>query len=75
MILEWLNNCEQFYTDALKTIADTKNTNDLNNTKMILGILDNYRNQLIILLNQQIGITQNNKSLLRYIFYSMIMQE
>lgn len=64
MILEWLNNCEQFYTDALKTIADTKNTNDLNNTKMILGILDNYRNQLIILLNQQIGITQNNKSLL-----------
>ena len=54
MIYEWLNNNKNFYLEALDVIVITEDINELNNTKMILGLLDNIRNYLLILLNEQI---------------------
>ena len=54
MIYEWLNNNLQFFSKSLIAINNISNINDLNNTKMILGLIDNIRNYLLILLNQQI---------------------
>lgn len=54
MIYIWLNNNKQFYIEALNAVYNTKDINDLNNNKMILGIVDNIRNELLILLNQRI---------------------
>lgn len=54
MIYEWLNNNKYFYLEALEAINRTEDINELNNTKMVLGLLDNIRNYLLILLNEQI---------------------
>lgn len=54
MIYEWLSNNMEFFSKSLIVINNTSDINDLNNTKMILGLIDNIRNYLLILLNQQI---------------------
>ena len=54
MIYEWLNNNMEFFSKSLIAINNTSDINDLNNTKLILGLIDNIRNYLLILLNQQI---------------------
>lgn len=54
MIYEWLNNNKYFYLEALEVINRTEDISELNNTKMVLGLLDNIRNYLLILLNEQI---------------------
>ncbi|MEI3498948.1 MAG: hypothetical protein V8Q71_00235, partial [Bacilli bacterium] len=58
MVCEWLNKNTEFLSKSLRAINNTLDINDLNNTKMILGLIDNIRNYLLILLNQQIV---NNK--------------
>ena len=54
MVREWLYNNEMFYLEALQVINTIKHINDLSDIKMVLGIIDNMRNYLLILLNQQI---------------------
>ncbi|MDO5569005.1 MAG: hypothetical protein Q4G04_02690 [bacterium] len=54
MIYEWLDNNTEFFNRSLNSINGVSNINDINNTKMILGILDNIRNTLLIMLNQKI---------------------
>ena len=54
MVYEWLNNNIEFFSKSLIAINNISDTNNLNNTKMILGVIDNIRNYLLILLNQQI---------------------
>lgn len=54
MIYEWLSNNIEFFSKSLIAIENTLDINNLNNTKMILGLIDNIRNYLLILLNQQI---------------------
>lgn len=54
MIHEWLNNNIKFLSKFLVALNDVSDINNLNNTKMILGLIDNIRNCLLILLNQQI---------------------
>ena len=49
-----LNNNVKFLSKSLIAIDNILNLNDLNNTKMILGLTDNVRNLLLILLNQKI---------------------
>ena len=51
MVYEWLNNNMEFLSKSLIVINNTLDINDLNNTKMILGVIDNIRNYLLILLN------------------------
>ncbi len=64
MIYEWLNNNLEFFTKSLIAINSTFDINDLNNTKMILGLIDNIRNYLLILLNQQIVSNDVEKNVL-----------
>ena len=49
MVYEWLNNNMEFLSKSLIAINNTLDINDLNNTKMILGVIDNIRNYLLIL--------------------------
>ena len=64
MIYEWINNNREFFYRALIAIDNIDNLNDLNNIKMLLGLFDNIRNYLLILLNQKIVSQNNEKSLL-----------
>lgn len=64
MICEWLNNNMEFLSKSLIAINNISNINDLNNTKMILGLIDNIRNYLLILLNQQIVNNQIGKNVM-----------
>lgn len=54
MIIEWLNNNISFYVSSLEAINSKIDLNDYCNMKMILGLIDNIRNSLLIILNQQI---------------------
>lgn len=54
MIYEWLSNNMNFFFMALTAIKNVRDINEMNNAKMILGLIDNIRNCLLILLNQQI---------------------
>ena len=49
MIYEWLNNNMEFFSKSLIAINNTLDINDLNNVKMILGLIDNVRNYLLII--------------------------
>lgn len=64
MIYEWLNNNMEFFSKSLIAINNTLVINDLNNVKMILGLIDNVRNYLLILLNQQIVNNQIEKNVM-----------
>lgn len=63
MVDIWLNNNKTFFMDAIEAISKTSDLNSLNNSKMILGILDNIRNELLILLNQQVIKSSKNQTL------------
>lgn len=64
MIYEWLNNNMEFFSKSLIAINNTSDINDLNNVKMILGLIDNIRNYLLILLNQRIINNQIEKNVM-----------
>ena len=64
MIYKWLNNNIEFLSKFLIVINNNLDINDLNNTKMILGLIDNIRNYLLILLNQQIVNNQIEKNVM-----------
>ena len=55
MVLEWLDNNEVFFEEAKDTLSSNNiNYDNITNVKLLLGIIDNIRNYLLILLNQQI---------------------
>lgn len=63
MVNIWLNNNKTFFMDAIEAISKTNDLNSLNNSKMVLGVLDNIRNELLILLNQQVIKSSKNQTL------------
>lgn len=64
MVYEWLNNNKDFLSKSLLAINSISDTNNLDNTKMILGLIDNIRNYLLILLNQIIISDNIEKNLM-----------
>ena len=64
MINEWLNNTIIFFKSSIAALKCCENLDDLNNTKMVLGLIDNLRNHLLILMNYEIINYNDNKSLL-----------
>lgn len=50
-VIEWYENYMEFLDDSIKAILITNNLNDCSNKKLLLGILDNCRNVLLVLLN------------------------
>ncbi len=63
MVDEWIKNNKIFFTKSLQAI-NAIDLNDIRNIKMILGIIDNIRNTLLILLNQQIIKNYENKNVI-----------
>lgn len=61
MIYEWLNNNINFFSQSLVALNNISDLNDLNNTKLILGVIDNIRNYLLVLLNQLIVSNNSEK--------------
>lgn len=61
MVYEWIDNNGKFFSDFLNALSNVDDINDSNNIKMILGLLDNIRNYLLVVLNQQ--IISNSKGL------------
>lgn len=64
MAYNWLNNTLEFLLKSLIAFGNTTDINELNNTKMILGIIDNIRNYLLILLNEQIIINKEDTNVI-----------
>lgn len=64
MVYEWLNNNKVFFSKALIAVNNTSDINNLNNSKMILGLIDNIRNYMLILLNQQIVSNDIEKNMM-----------
>lgn len=63
-VVEWYNNYLTFFKRAL-TALDTKyDFNNIESKKMILGLLDNIRNILLILINHNINSKYFNENLL-----------
>ena len=54
MVYEWLDNNINFLSRSLIAFNKVFDVNNLNNIKMTLGVIDNIRNYLLILLNQQV---------------------
>lgn len=64
IISNWLENYDKFFLEARTAIEKTTELDDVNNKKMILGILDNARNYLLIMLNKHIKNMYNQTSTL-----------
>lgn len=54
MVMEWYNNYKCFFKKCNQALIKVENVNNINNKKMILGILDNIRNYLLVNINQQL---------------------
>lgn len=64
MVNEWLDNNIEFFNESIRAINKTKYINDPNNAIMILGLIDNLRNNMLILLNQQIFTYNSQQNVL-----------
>ena len=53
-IINWHNNYIKFISNASEAILKTENINSTINKKMLLGILDNCRNVLLVLMNHML---------------------
>ena len=53
-VLNWHNNYIQFLEDAEIAISKTKDINSITNKKLLLGILDNCRNILLVIMNHKL---------------------
>lgn len=64
MVLEWMDNYIDFFTIATQAVNDTQDLSNIQNKKLILGILDNIRNVDLICINQIINYNFGDKNLL-----------
>ena len=53
-ILNWHKNYLNFFNSSIQAVSVTNNLNDEINKKLLLGILDNCRNVLLVLLNHNL---------------------
>lgn len=63
-VINWYNYYLNFMADAINAVSLSQNLNDQLNKKLILGILDNCRNVLLILLNHNLVLNSNNNNIL-----------
>lgn len=64
IVLEWMDNYIEFFTLAIQAVHDTQDLSDIQNKKLILGILDNIRNVDLICINQIINYNYGDKNVL-----------
>lgn len=63
-VINWHINYINFLNDAYNAFSQTKDINDSINRKMVLGILDNCRNILLIILNQKLSSNYHDKNII-----------
>lgn len=63
-VLNWYNNYIQFLDDAFDAVFGTSDINSIINKKLLLGILDNCRNILLIILNHRLVSDYKKSSVL-----------
>lgn len=63
-VLRWHNNYIQFLNNAEQAVAQTNNINSNINKKLLLGILDNCRNVLLIVMNHKLVSNNVNNNIL-----------
>lgn len=63
-VFSWYENYLNFMIESINAISLTKNLNKQINKKLILGILDNCRNVLLILMNHNLVLSATNYNIL-----------
>ena len=63
-VLEWHSNYMRFLNDAEQAVSNTKEINSLINKKLLLGILDNCRNVLLVIMNRKLVSNNLNDNIL-----------
>lgn len=63
-VLEWHSNYIQFLNDAEQAVLNTDEINSLINKKLLLGILDNCRNVLLVIMNHKLVSNNVNENIL-----------
>ncbi len=53
-VINWYENNAKFLDNAINAILFTKNLNNQSNKKLLLGVLDNCRNVLLVLINHHL---------------------
>ena len=63
-VIRWYKNNEKFLSDSINAILSTKNLNEQIKKKLLLGILDNCRNILLVLINHYLVSNYFDKNIL-----------
>ena len=63
-VLNWYNNYMQFLADAFDSTIETGSINSIINKKLLLGILDNCRNMLLVIINHKLVSDYKDNSIL-----------
>lgn len=63
-VINWHKNYLEFLDDSLNAVAATVNINNESNKKLLLGILDNCRNVLLIIMNHKLVSNYFDKNVL-----------
>ncbi len=63
-VISWYENNEKFLSDSINAILFTENLNNQINKKLLLGVLDNCRNVLLVLINHYLVSNYFDKNIL-----------
>lgn len=63
-VINWYDNYAKFLDDSIIAILSTENINNQINKKLLLGILDNCRNVLLVLINHYLVSNYFDKNIL-----------
>ncbi len=63
-VLNWYSNYIQFFNDAFYAVSKTQDINSITNKKLLLGILDNCRNVLLVIMNHKLVSNNLNNNIL-----------
>lgn len=63
-VINWYKNNEKFLNDSINAILSTENLNNQVNKKLLLGVLDNCRNILLVLINHYLVSNYFDKNIL-----------
>lgn len=63
-VMNWHNNYIQFLDNAFNAVLKTTDLNNIINKKLLLGILDNCRNVLLVIMNHKLVSNNLNSNIL-----------
>lgn len=63
-VIEWYQNYLGFMYESIKAIYNTQDLSNIINKKLILGILDNYRNALLMIINHKLVFKNTDENVL-----------